>query len=390
MPLGKPIEGAGASLIPETANIVTLKDDILPDWWSKRDCGGPKIFKKRGGPIVKNGDRFLELSYSTLAANFSLLVGVTHLSCWGHPNHPFNTVPLPCNIIHLSLDDCFNSSVDHLPRHLETLMLSPIFNKNLDNLPRSLLRLHVGRNYNQPVDHLPAGLQILQLGHFFCKSVDHLPRGLKSIVLYENFRGSLDHLPEGLENLQLVNFSDKSHFALYLHYLPFGLKKLEIYYFAVQDLDFLPPHLESLSYRCFTLPAVDHLPRMLRNLTLLCWREGGKFKKNRFNGLDNLPNSLAYLSASLEETAAFDNLPPGLKNLNFFGNLMRNVKDFYYIPRHLDEMSIGPVSVLAENTFQLCNSTITIDQFPQARAIEFKDSHSSYDKTKKTAKIYFT
>lgn len=255
---------------------------------------------------------------------------------------------LPSSLTHLSLSNCFNHHLEHLPltlTHLAFLPFSPefpdsnlegitVYNHPLDHLPSSLTHLTTSDGFNHSIDHLPPSLMLLKLGISFNRPVDYLPCTLQSLELYSNFNQPVEYLPDSLTTLSL----DINGFFIHsLDHLPSKLTYLKVR--AASPVDNLPGQLRELhlTLQNDMLFSVDNLPPSLEKLTIC----------NSF-AIDHLPSSLKILSVS--QPFSLDHLPQNLEQLRvaFYGPTSENAH-WDHLPTSLTHLTIEGSNLPLDN-----------------------------------------
>jgi hypothetical protein len=133
---------------------------------------------------------------------------------------------------------------------IRTIIFNTEFNSMIDNLPDCIREIKF-RNTNifkQPINKLPANLESLDL----CSNYPYLiycwPASIKHINI-ENNMHMISCLPPYLYSLKtayLFSIQSKA-FDFDIHFLPIGLKRLELEYGDIDELDgVLPPELAYL------------------------------------------------------------------------------------------------------------------------------------------------
>lgn len=193
-----------------------------------------------------------------------------------------------------------------------------------------------GKSFNQDLESIPMNVQQIYLGKYFQKSLTNIPSNVKSICFANDslFYNYLDYLHDDVEELILGDDYNVS-----INKLPLGLKILILgtgYNFKINAF----PNLmyldigESYSY------SLDNLPLSLETLVV-----GGEFnnyikfpeqlkhfviKKNCMFGkeLDNLPNSLVFLSIQNNYTLPLTKLPDSITCISLGDHYNGNISNF--------------------------------------------------------------
>ena len=189
---------------------------------------------------------------------------------------------LPCNLEHLTLNNCTNKEA--------------LFN----NLPPNLKLLHINSNkFDQQLNYLPVTLETLIINSSkFDQSLDNLPPNLKNLYIQcEYFSKDLTNLPISLEMLAIMNcnrYYDKTSLIL-------------------------PEKIKFLSTNCLkdckNLPV---LPDTMEYLDLFVSIGGDKYICEIEN---ELPRNLKQLVVNKKVCLDYAKLPKTLESLVYIENL---------------------------------------------------------------------
>jgi len=129
---------------------------------------------------------------------------ITHLLIYSD-HFLFSPNYLPLYLRHLRLER--NQPLDNLPPNIIFLKLGQEFNQSVDNLPQNLRKLIFSPDsfFNKPVDSLPQNLIVLKFGTKFNQKIDSLPPNLLVLFLGPGFNQKIDQLPSKLKRLKFAS-----------------------------------------------------------------------------------------------------------------------------------------------------------------------------------------
>ena len=266
----------------------------------------------------------------------------------------------------------YNSIIIVLDDIIDRLIFDFNFNRKVFIISNSIKELVFGNTFNQDIGYLPDTIETLILGNSFNKKINYLPKKLKNLAIYHEFNHTFDNdvLMDTIENISLNNTINKTinKYPNNLTRLKIGrcdgddlinfesLKYLEVEYFTNNQNHF-PKNLLSLC--CNLKSTVNYINISRARHLKSCYIEFDytcskiilpnsviylKIKNEASNKtflLNNLPQALEILYATMKKNDRMNNLPNKLTYIKDSSNWSNNdtlhikTKNYYYLPNSM-------------------------------------------------------